>query len=109
MTENETFEGRAEMAREELRERIQSDPDLLDGEPHDVIFEIADGCVPVYTYDRFQVVASSGEVWGRELELAEPTTDMVGLAGIAIFEALEDALWAEWQRIQDEREEDSEE
>ena len=96
-------------ASRELRERYRDYPDeFYQGEPHDVIHEIADSSVPVYTSDRFELIASEPNIAIRDLEWAEGVTDFVQLAGIAIFEAIEEALWETWREIEAERDEEAE-
>jgi hypothetical protein len=76
-------------------------------EPHDVIHEIADGSIPVYTSDLLRLAAESNDLATATPELGpafdgEPTP--VNIIAANLFEAIEEALWERWGRIETETE-----
>ena len=91
-------------ARKELRDRIKEDP--IEDEPHDVIHEIADGSVPIYAYDIIQAAAEDVRLATAEPEIGpafDGTPTPTNIIAANIFEAIEAALWDEWEDIQTER------
>ena len=88
------------MAIGEMRE----DLDYEDG-----IHELADGCVPVYTYERMQMLAESIHYATWEPELAQPGSDPVTLAGIVLYEIASRALHIAHAHLIEERDEAEEE
>jgi hypothetical protein len=97
------------LALDDLRERW-SDGSLDLDEPHDTIHEIADSSVPVYNADRM-TVAADPEVWGRDVDqgLFGGETDLMHIVAVYIYDALNEALWEEVERIKEEAEEADEE
>lgn len=74
-------------------------------EPHDVIHEIADGSVPVYTSELLRLAAESNELATATPELGpafDGSPTPVNIIAANVFEAIETALWEEWQRIEAE-------
>jgi hypothetical protein len=96
-----------EDAKCELREWRDDHPD--DDEPHDVIHEIADGSVPVYTAELLRLAADNIHLAVDEPELGpangcnfDGTPSPINIIAANIFEHIEQALWEEWQTILDE-------
>lgn len=93
-------------ARQELRERFRDYPEgFYQGEPHDVIHEIADSSVPVYTLDRFALLADP-DVGGRTISdagLLPAGGSLAEIVGVYIFDALEEVLWDEWREMESEQ------
>jgi len=90
-------------AQQELRDWREDHPD--DDEPHDAIFEIADSSVPIYTGDLLRLAAENINLAVDTPECGpafdgEPTP--VNIIAANCFEAIEQALWEEWQAILDE-------
>jgi hypothetical protein len=67
---------------------------------NDLVHEIADGAVPVYTFDRWRTFVDLG-AWEQDVaDLAGGDDDMTQLAGLALYQAaraLADALLSEEQ------------
>ena len=92
---------------DELREWCKDNPD---GDPtHDgALHEFADGAVPTYNYDLLQLAAELS----NGLALTEPeigpafdgTPTPINIIAANVYEAVEAALWEEWRRAQEERE-----
>jgi hypothetical protein len=105
-----TFDNILADARQELREAWENDRDsFYQGEPHDVIHEIADSSVPIYYSDIFAVLA---DLPGYELSdpgIAEGVTDLSKLAQIHIYDAVSMDLFESWEEIKRESDEDDEE
>ena len=95
--------------REEVRERLAEDG--WTDEPHDIISEIADGSVPVYTYALMQLgadnlgLATSAPELGPAFD-GSPTP--VNIIAANVYEALEAACWETFHDMQTERENDAE-
>lgn len=87
----------------ELRERLKGD-DWTD-EPHDIVHEVADSHVPVYSSELAEVLADEPGIGCRELELPTGETGFWQTIQIAIYEELSEELWEEHRRLSDEREE----
>jgi hypothetical protein len=87
-------------AREELRDRYENYRDEFhQGDPHDVIHEIADSSVPIYYSDIFAVIA---DLPGYDLSdpgIAEGVTDLSKLAQIHIYDAISMHLFESWDEI----------
>ena len=76
-------------------------------EPHDIIHEIADGAVPVYTGDLMELAARNNDLALTEPELGpafDGTPTPVNIIAANVFEAVEAGLWEEWREIEEERE-----
>jgi hypothetical protein len=74
-------------------------------EPHDVIHEIADGAIPVYTSDLLRLAAENNDMATATPELGpafdgKPTP--VNIIAANLFEAIEESLWEQWGRIEAE-------
>ena len=96
------------VAKAELRDRFENYSDEFDsGEPHDVIHEIADSSVPVYTADLMRLAAEDIDLAVSEPELGpafDGSPTPVNIIAANVFEAIERALWDEWREIEDEAE-----
>jgi len=82
-------------------------------EPHDRIFEIADGSVPVYTHDLLRLAADNCHLATDEPELGpangsnfDGTHSPVNIIAANVYEHIEAALWTAWQEMLDEEEAD---
>jgi hypothetical protein len=66
------------------------------GDPDDVAHEIADGCVPVYTHNRWLTVVDLCAYQEDVSELAgdSGSMGMTELAGIALYQVAERLFWA---------------
>ena len=87
-------------------EGFNSWDDLESFEPHDMIFEITDSCVPIYTYDLLAVAQSNLWLATYEPEMGpafdgSPTPTNIIAANI--FEAIEQDLFEFWDEIPDGR------
>jgi hypothetical protein len=76
--------------------------EFYQGEPHDVIAEIADSSVPVYTSDLLELASQNNNLATDEPELGpafggEPTP--VNIIAANIYEAVSDALFGAWDEI----------
>jgi len=107
-TDHFTLNGILVDATAELRERWKSYRDDFgprNDEPHDVIQEIADAAVPVYTSDLLRLAAESNDLATATPEVG-PAFDgaptPVNIIAANVFEAIEVGLWEEWQRIESE-------
>ncbi len=93
-------------AREELREWCKNDPDC---DPTDeAIHEIADGAVPIYISDLMEMAVNSISLATATPELGpafDGTPTPVNIIAANVYEAVETALYEEWETIKDEREE----
>jgi hypothetical protein len=97
-------------AQSELRDRWANYRDEFEPYgPNDVIHEIADSSVPIYTGDRIDAFASDYSLASRDLELAGPDMSIIDLMGIAIYEAISEALWETWREIEEAQDEDDDE
>lgn len=84
-----------ENAREELKERIESNKitDTDDYELYDIIAEIADSSVPIYNSDVFSVMASGGVSYEFNDEgLIEGLDDVIKILQVRIYEELVEDL-----------------
>ncbi len=94
---------------EELHDRWANyREEFYQGDPHEVIHEIADSSVPVYNTGLIEL-SGDPEVGHHECELppafdGKPT--IINIAATAVFELLEEALWVEWQQIKDDEPEE---
>src|SRR5438874_7765732 len=96
-------------ARDELRDRWTNYRDDFDGGcESDVIHEIADSCVPVYTSTLLELAAGDNGLATDTPELGpafdgEPTP--VNVIAANVYERLTEVLWEEWRELDsDERE-----
>ena len=99
------FDDITTIAREELRERWNDYRDEFTHGPHDVIHEISDGSVPVYYGDRVEAL-NDPQVWGREISdpgIIDPAGSLMDTIGVYLYDAIQEALWDEWQAIEDEQ------
>ena len=96
-------------AREELRDRWANySEEFCQGEPHDVIHEIADSSVPVYTHDLMTLAAENNSLAVDEPELGpafDGSPTPVNIIAANVFEAISEALWEEWREMEQEAEE----
>lgn len=82
-----------------IEERADLYATLEQDEPHDMIFECADGNVPVYTWDIMQYAANNTNMATNEPELGaafDGTPTPVNIIAANIFEAIEAELWEWW-------------
>ena len=96
-----------EIIRDACEELHEYDPNEIT-EPSDVIHEIADGSVPVYTSDLLELASQDNNLATDVPELGpafdgEPTP--VNIIAANVFEAIEQGLWEEWREIEEGREE----
>src|SRR4051794_33982168 len=93
-------------ARAELGDRwtnYRDDFGAKDDEPNDVIHEIADGSVPVYTSDLLRLAAESNELATVTPELGpafDGSPTPVNIIAANVFEAIEVVLWEEWRKLE---------
>jgi hypothetical protein len=96
-------------AESDFRDRWENYRDEFhQGEPHDVIHEIADSSIPVYTGDLLELANENNSLATDKPELGpafggEPTPTNIIAANV--FEAIEQHLWDVWREIEDEDEE----
>jgi hypothetical protein len=82
---------------------------LADAYPEDRIHEMADGAVPIYTSDVFQVAANSPEARYVDDEgLCDPSRGAEHVIQVAIYEQVSNALFEALRAAQEEAEEDDE-
>ncbi len=89
--ERETIENRIRMAIETLGEY-----DLETDDIGDIIHEIADGCVPVYTYDILECAMNDNSLATDEPECGpafDGTPTPVNIIAANIYERITQALW----------------
>jgi len=101
-----TLQGDIEDCIRELRERIEENPD--EREPHDWIHEIADSNVPIYYSDILQYAADDIDLATAEPEIGpafDGSPTPINVIAANIFDRLEEALWEEWRRFEDQRDE----
>jgi len=71
--------------------------------PHDVIHEIADGSVPVYTSVLLELACEENSLATDTPELGpafDGSPSPTNIIAANVYEAVEAALWDEWQQIQ---------
>jgi len=98
----ETIENLINMAIENL-----SEYDLGTDDWSDIIHEIADGMVPVYTSDIMECARNDNSLATVEPELGpafDGTPTPINIIAANIFERIEEALWKEYQTFIDEME-----
>jgi len=104
-----TIEQIKEIALEELEERFKAEPDMA--YPEDMVSEIADSSVPVYTYDLAQVAQSSMDVLLHENELPpafDGSPTVTNLIATAIYELVQEALYERLHTLQQDYEQQQE-
>lgn len=92
---------RERSAREELRRWAILNPE--DNDPGDVISEIAESTVPVYTYNILQCACDNLWLATTEPEFDAPKT-AAEIITINLYTHFEEELYQEWERIQEEKE-----
>ena len=95
-------------AQEDLREWCEDNPDC-DPDYDGTLHEIADGAVPVYYNDLLDLAAGGNDLALTAPELGpafdgEPTP--INIIAANVYEAVTNALYAEWREIKEEREEE---
>jgi hypothetical protein len=96
-------------AQTELRDRWNNYPDEFGprgDEPHDVVHEIADSSVPVYTADLLALACQNNGLATDTPELGpafDGSPTPINIIAANVFEAIEGALWAAWSEIAGER------
>ncbi|ATX80656.1 hypothetical protein Ga0123461_2251 [Mariprofundus aestuarium] len=92
-------------ALEELEERFKAEPDMR--YPEDLVSEIADGSVPIYTYELAQVAQSSMDVMLHENELPpafDGSPTVTNQIATAIYELVQEELYEKLYELQQEHE-----
>src|SRR2546425_442882 len=93
-------------ARDELRDRWTNYRDDFAGNcESDVIHEIADSCVPVYTSQLLELANDDNGLATDEPELGpafDGTPTPVNIIAANVYERLTAALWDEWREIENE-------
>ncbi len=104
MQDTQTLSSIIEDAAAELRDRWANyRNEFHQGEPHDVIAEIADSSVPVYTYDLMQLAANNISLAVDEPELGpafDGSPTPVNIIAANIYEAITEGLWDAWREIE---------
>ncbi|MDQ6990127.1 MAG: hypothetical protein Q9M11_00135 [Mariprofundaceae bacterium] len=91
---------------EELEERFKAEPDMA--YPEDMVSEIADSSVPIYTFDLIQIAQSSVDVLTHENELPpafDGTPTITNQIATAIYEIVQEELYEKLYELQQEHEE----
>jgi len=92
-------------ALEELEERFGAEPDM--NYPEDMVHEIADGSVPIYTCDLAKVAQTSMDVMLHENELPPAFDGMPTITNqiaTAIYEIVQEELYEKLYELQQEHE-----
>jgi len=92
-------------ALEELDARFKDEPDMQ--YPEDMVSEIADSSVPVYTYELAKIAQSSMDVMLHENELPpafDGTPTITNQIATAIYEIVQEGLSERLQELQNEHE-----
>jgi len=92
-------------ALEELEGRFKDEPEMQ--YPEDMLSEIADSSVPVYTYELAQIAQSSMDVMLHENELPpafDGTPTITNQIATAIYEIVQEELYERLQELQNEAE-----
>ena len=101
-------------ARDDLRERwadYRSEFGSQGDDTGDVIHEIADGHVPVYTSDLMALAAEDINLATAEPELGpafDGSPTPVNIVAANVYEAITASLWDDWREIEEEEEEKEE-
>jgi len=98
-----TIEQIKQNALEELEERFKAEPDM--SYPEDMVHEIADSSVPVYTFELAQVAQSSLDVMLHENELPpafDGSPTVTNLIATAIYELVQEELYEKLYELQQE-------
>ena len=101
-----TIEQIKQNALEELEERFKAEPDM--DYPEDMVSEIADSSVPVYTFELAQIAQSSMDVMLHENELPpafDGTPTVTNLIATAVYEIVQEDLYEKLYELQQEHEE----
>ena len=98
---------------EDARDSLKNDYDLLDEVyPSDIIFEVADSSVPVYTADLLEYGSKNWELMTEEPELGpafDGSPTPVNIIAANIYEAVSNYLHGELDDILEELREEAEE
>jgi len=100
-----TIEQIKSVALAELEERFKSEPDMA--YPEDMVHEIADGSVPVYTYELAKVAQASMDVMLHENELPpafDGSPTVTNQIATAIYEIVQEELYERLYEFQQEHE-----
>ena len=103
-----TIEQIKQSALDELEERFSAEPDMP--YPEDMVSEIADSSVPVYTYELAQVAQASMDVLLHENELPpafDGSPTVTNLIATAIYELVQESLYERLYELQQEHEQDN--
>jgi len=96
-------------ALEELEDRFKAEPDMA--YPEDMVSEISDSSVPVYTFELAQIAQSSMDVMLHDNELPpafDGTPTVTNLIATAIYELVQEVLYERLYELQQEYEEQQE-
>jgi hypothetical protein len=92
-------------ARDELRDRWTNyRDDFAGGCESDVIHEVADSCVPVYTSQLLELANGDNCLATDEPEIGpafDGTPTPVNIIAANVYERLTAVLWEEWREIED--------
>ena len=87
-------------AQETLKEFIENGTDFYNDEPHDVISEIADSAVPVYTATLLEIASNDVSLAVDEPELGpafDGSPTPANIIAANIYERILDSLWEYWR------------
>jgi len=104
-----TIEQIKSIAMEELEERFKAEPDMP--YPEDMVHEIADSSVPVYTYELAKIAQASIDVMLHENELPpafDGTPTVTNQIATAIYEIVQEELYEKLNELQQEHEAEQE-
>lgn len=107
--ERETMRGREQMVRDVVREEF--DRIRESSYPEDDLFEITDGCVPVYSSDLLDIAADCPDVALSEPELGpafDGSPTPINIIAANIFERLLNVAHEEYQALLEEHEDEDE-
>lgn len=111
MQDTITLQNIIDQAIEDLYDRYENyRDDFYQGEPHDVIAEIADGAVPVYYSDLLDLASQNNSLATDEPELGpafDGSPTPVNIIAANVYETVSNAMFDAWQDVQDSAEGDS--
>jgi len=87
----------------ELEERFRAEPDMQ--YPEDMVSEIADGSVPVYTHELITIAQNSTDVMYHENELGpafDGTPTIPNIIATAVYELVQESLYERLYELQQE-------
>lgn len=101
-TDERTLQDYIDLAVEDFRAELGDDSDYWPREPYDLIFSIADSTTPIYTGDIMRLATGNNDLATTEPELGlafDGSPTPVNIIAANIFEAIESALWDEWDAL----------